>query len=228
MIADISRVIAQLSDPKLLRPVLLGLIASALVMAGLVAFFVWLLSDISVSSGGSWWEDILQWAVQIFGTFGAAAMAFLLFPAFALTIQSLFLDSVTDAVEDKHYPHLGRGREVPLIEGLIAAIKLTLIVIVVNVVLLPVYIILLPVAGAGLALYYAVNGYLVGREFFEVVGLRRQNAKDLRVTRRGNRFSVWLDGILLVLLFTIPIVNLAGPTLGTAYMVHRYHRVKAA
>jgi uncharacterized protein involved in cysteine biosynthesis len=44
--------------------------------------------------------------------------------------------------------------------------------------------------------------------------------------RRRNRITVWLDGVLLVLFFSIPVINLAGPTLGTAYMVHRYHRVK--
>lgn len=225
MIADISRVLAQLSDPKLLRPVLASLVLSALVMAALVAFSVWLLGGVNVG-GGSWWMDALDWAVQILGSFGAAILAFLLFPAFALMIQSVFLDSVTDAVEARHYPNLPRGRDVPVIEGLIASVKLTALVILVNLVLLPVYLILLPIGGAGAALYYAVNGYLVGREFFEVVGLRRRKAPELRTIRRSNRMTVWLDGVLLVLVFTIPVVNLAGPTLGTAYMVHRYHRLK--
>ena len=225
MIADISRVIAQLSDPKLLRPVLMGLIASGLVLALLVAFCIWLLSGITVGSG-SWFMDALDWVVQILGSFGAVILAFLLFPAFAITIQSLFLDSVTDAVEAKYYAHLPKGRDVPLVEGLLASVKLTLLVIVINLVLLPVYLILLPIAGAGAALYYAVNGYLVGREFFETVGLRRRKAKELRGIRRSNRFTVWVDGMLLVLVFTVPILNLAGPTLGTAFMVHRYHRLK--
>ena len=225
MIADIARVLGQLDDPKLLKPVLAGLVVSALVLAVLVAFSAWLLSGVSVG-GDSWWEQALDWAVQILGTFGAAILAFLMFPAFALIIQSFFLDSVTDAVEARHYTSLPKGRDVPMIESLFSSAKLTALVLLINLVLLPVYLILLPIAGAGAALYYAVNGYFVGREFFETVGLRRKKAKELRDVRRSNRFTVWIDGILLVLLFTIPIVNLAGPTLGTAYMVHRYHRMK--
>ena len=32
------------------------------------------------------------------------------------------------------------------------------------------------------------------------------------------------DGVLLTLLFTIPIVNFAGPIIASAYMTHRFHR----
>ena len=61
----------------------------------------------------------------------------------------------------------------------------------------------------------------------EVVGLRRRKLPELKAIRRRNRITVLLDGVLLVLFFTVPVLDLAGPTLGTAYMVHRYHRLKA-
>ncbi len=228
MIADIVRVVAQLSDPKLLRPVLLSLIASALVLAGLVALSAWLLTGVVPEGGTSWLARQLE-AVgfyEIAGTLLIAVVALLLFPAVSLTIQGMFLDSVTDAVEDQYYPHLARGRDVPIMEGLSAALRLTGMVLLVNVLLIPIYVILLLLPPTGFLLYLAVNGYLVGREYFEVVGLRRRSLPELKAIRRRNRFTVWVDGILLVLFFTVPILNLAGPTLGTAYMVHRYHRLK--
>ncbi len=229
MIADIARVIAQLNDPKLLRPVLLGLIASALVLAALIAGSIWVIGDIVPEGGQGWLARQLE-AIgfyEIAGGLMVTILAFLLFPAVSLTIQGLLLDSVTDAVEARYYPSLSPGRDVPIGEGLSAALRLVGLVLAVNLVLLPVYLILLLVPPTGFLLYLAVNGYLVGREYFEVVGLRRRSLPELKTIRRRNRIAVWLDGILLFLFFTIPLLNLAGPTLGTAYMVHRYHRLKS-
>ena len=226
MITDVIRVIGQLPEKRLLTPVLLGLVLSALVIAGLVGGAAWLLSGISVD-GDSWVEQALDaiGLLQIVGTLGVGLLALFLFPAFALTIQSFFLDGVADAVERKHYPQKLPARSVPLGEALQTSLTLTAIVIAVNLVLLPVYLLLMLVPPTGYLLYLAVNGYLVGREFYEVVGLRHEGARELKTNRRRNRVSVWLDGVLLVFIFTIPIVNLAGPTLGTAYFVHRYHRL---
>ena len=228
MIADITRVLSQLSDPKLLRPVLLGLVASALVLAVLVVGSIWVIGGIVPEGGDGWLARQLESVgfYEIAGTVLVAFLALLLFPAVALTIQGLFLDSVTDAVEAKYYPNLTPGRDVPISEGLSAALRLVGLVIGVNLLLLPVYLILLLLPPTGFILYVAVNGYLIGREYFEVVGLRRRTLPELKVIRRRNRIAVWLDGILLFLFFTIPVLNLAGPTLGTAYMVHRYHRLK--
>jgi CysZ protein len=227
MINDIARVLNQLPEPRLLRPVLWGLVLSAIVLAALVGGVFWVLNTF-VPEGQSWLGRQLD-AVgfyEIAGTVLVAWLALLLFPAVALTVQSVFLDSVTDAVEAKYYSHLPPAREVPIAVGIGSSIQLTLVVIAVNLLLLPVYLLLLLLPPTGLLLYYAVNGYLVGREYFEVVGLRRQTLKELKTLRRRNRTAVWLDGILLVLVFTVPLLNLAGPTLGTAYMVHRYHRLK--
>jgi len=163
--------------------------------------------------------------LEILGSFAIGWLALLLFPAVAITIQSLFLDSVAEAVEARHYPNLPPARNVPFWEELWAALKLTALVILINVALLPVYLILMLIPPAGLILYFVFNGYLVGREYFETVGIRRMTLPEIKVVRRRHRGMVWLDGALLVLLFTVPLLNLAGPTLGTAYMVHRFHRV---
>jgi CysZ protein len=227
MINDIARVLAQLSDNRLLRPVLLGLVASAIVLVALVGGSFWLLTEV-VPQGESWIARQLEWIgfYELLGTFAIAFLALLLFPAVALTVQAMFVDSVTDAVEAKHYPHLPPGRSVPLGEALSATLRLTALVVSVNVLLLPVYLLLLLLPPTGFILYLAVNGYLIGREYFEIVGLRRHQLPELKTMRRRNRITVWLDGVLPVLFFSIPVINLAGPTLGTAYMVHRYHRVK--
>ena len=101
------------------------------------------------------------------------------------------------------------------------------IVLVVIIVLLPVYGILLFFPPLFYILSLAVNGYLVGREYFEAVAWRylpRPEADRLRRRRRGD---VWLCGVLIVLLLTIPVVNFLVPIVATAFMVHVYKRLRA-
>jgi uncharacterized protein involved in cysteine biosynthesis len=227
MLTDIMRVLAQLDDKRLLRPVLLGLLASAAAMALLVAGAYWLLAGSIDTSGDGWIGRQLEalGLLEILGSFAIGWLALLLFPAVAITIQSLFLESVCEAVEARYYANAPPARNVPFMDELISAVKLTLAVILINLVLLPIYLILMFLPPAGLVLYFAVNGYLVGREYFETVGIRRLTLPEAKLTRRKHRGMIWLDGALLVLLFTVPVLNLAGPTLGTAYMVHRFHRI---
>ncbi len=227
MLTDIMRVLTQLDDKRLLRPVLLGLLASMVAMALLVAGASWLLAGSIDTSGQGWIGRQLEalGLLEILGSFAIGWLALLLFPAMAITIQSLFLDSVCKAVEARYYATAPPPRDVPFMDELIAAVKLTLVVIAVNLVLLPIYLILMFLPPTGLILYFAVNGYLVGREYFETVGIRRLTLPEAKLTRRKHRGMIWLDGALLVLLFTVPVLNLAGPTLGTAYMVHRFHRI---
>jgi CysZ protein len=222
MVTDILRVIGQLDDKRLLRPVLLGLLLSALVLAAVVAGSYWLLPT---ADGWIGRQLAAIGLLELIGSFAAGWLALLLFPAVALTVQSLFVDSVADAVEAKHYPNTPPARAVPIAESVLAAVKLAALVIGINLLLLPVYLILMLIPPTGLILYFAVNGYLVGREYFETVGLRRLTLPEAKLTRRQNRSVIWLDGILLMLFFSVPVLNLAGPTLGTAYMVHRFHRI---
>ena len=226
MIKDILRVVAQLSDKQLQRPVFLGLLMSVVVLALVVAGSYWLLSDMLPTIDG-WFGRQLDYLglLEIFGSLAVGFLALLLFPAIALAIQSIFVDNVADAVEAKYYPNAPPARNVPIVESLYATIKLVAIVLLVNFLLLPVYLGLLFIPPTGLVLYFAVNGYLIGREYFETVGIRRMRLSETKAMRREHRQMIWLDGVLLMLMFSVPILNLAGPTLGTAYMVHRFHRI---
>ena len=226
MVTDILRVIGQLDDKRLLRPVLFGLLVSAVVLCAVVAGSYWLLAD-NLPTADGWIGRQLAaiGLLELIGSFAVGWLALLLFPAVALTIQSLFVDGVADAVEARYYANTPPARPAPVAAGIWAALKLALLVIGINLLLLPVYLILMFIPPTGLILYFAVNGYLVGREYFETVGLRRLTLAEAKLTRRQNRIMIWVDGVLLMLFFTVPVLNLAGPTLGTAYMVHRFHRI---
>jgi CysZ protein len=74
--------------------------------------------------------------------------------------------------------------------------------------------------GIPVALFYGANGWLTGREYYEQVALRRRDPADVKAWRKANGGVLWLTGIAIVFLGTIPILNLIVPVLGVAAMVH--------
>ncbi len=146
------------------------------------------------------------------------AFVFLLFPVAALFV-GLFLEEIADAVEARHYPGDPRGKEASLSAGLLTGIRFFLVVLGLNILFLPAYF-LLP--GINILLFYALNGYLIGREYFELVALRHHSAAEMAQLRHKERRTVFLAGLIIAIPLSIPIVNLIGPLFGVAFMVHVY------
>ncbi len=78
----------------------------------------------------------------------------------------------------------------------------------------------------GAALYFIINGYLLGREYFELVATRRLDPRTADAMRRAHLGRVWLNGIVLALISTIPILNLLAPVISTAAMVHEFEALR--
>lgn len=148
-------------------------------------------------------------------------MAFLVGPITSL-IAGLFLDEIAGHVEALHYPADPPGRELPLGKTLVASLKFTGLVIVVNLVAL----MLLLVPGVNLVAFLAANGYLIGREYFELVAFRHMAPEEARALRAANRVRVFLAGLAIAALIAVPVVNLAAPLFATAFMVHLFKRIR--
>lgn len=73
--------------------------------------------------------------------------------------------------------------------------------------------------------FWGVNGFLLGREYFQMVALRRMSAPDAKALRKRAGGQVFLAGVLMAFVLTIPVVNLFVPVLATAMFTHLYHRV---
>ena len=58
-----------------------------------------------------------------------------------------------------------------------------------------------------------VNGYLLGREYFDMVALRHMSREAARKLREANKGYVWRPGALVAFLFTLPFVNIVAPVL---------------
>jgi CysZ protein len=74
-------------------------------------------------------------------------------------------------------------------------------------------------------LFWVVNGVLLGREYAQLVALRRSDAAGAAAFRKRHRPTIFAAGVLMAVPLTIPVVNLLVPILGAATFTHLYHRL---
>lgn len=232
MLSAYTKAIEQLPDRQFLKVVLLGIAGAVLAMAALWTGVKWSLNQVPWTElwliGGlfEWMGEYAADVGWISFVIGAGGLTWLLFPVAAVAVISLFLDTVCDAVEARHYPaRVGTGRAQPILEVIYGALKFLGITILANLIALPFYLVLLFAFGTGAFLFIFVNGYLVGREFFELVAVRRMPLRNATRLRRAYRWQLVLFGMLGVFLMMIPFVNLIAPILIAAAMVHYYEQL---
>lgn len=214
-----------LSDPRLWW-ILMKSAAVSLVLLSLLFSGVWW----GVAEGLGWmaghWPKYAGWLKYTEGWVGvltAIVVSFLLFPTVFGVVASFFQEAVADVVEAKYYPQLPPADGASLRASILAALRFFVIMAVVNLIALPFYLLLLWFAGSGLLLMLAVNGLLAGREYYEVVALRRLAPRDMDAARRRNRPAYFLTGVGIAALALVPVLNLLVPVFGIALMVHVFH-----
>jgi CysZ protein len=215
MIAAFQKAVSQLSDPALRR-----VIWRTLLLAVVAYVLVWGLSWFAISSFKyfdiPWLNDIITYL----GIFAVTILSLLLFPATFGMILSVFLEEIADIVEHRDYPALGPAAGIPIWVGLLSGLKFFLLLVAINIVLLPIYLVAMFFAGAGLVLAWVVNGWLIGNEYYEQVALRRRPPGEVKAWRKSNAGKLWLTGIAVAIMATVPFLNLLAPVLGCAMMVH--------
>jgi CysZ protein len=221
MIRAFELAVRQLGDPRLRGVIWWSLWLSLVLQVAIAALGIWLLRSFAHFET-RWINEAIVWFT---GT-GVVVLAFMLFPASFGIVISIFMEQIADIVEERHYPELGKARGISIWTGIWTGVVFLVAVVALNLVMLPFYILALFIAGLGAVLFYAVNGWLTGRMYYEQVALRRMSPAEVKAWRRANTGTLWLTGIVIVFLGTIPIVNLIVPVLGVAAMVHVAHTLK--
>ena len=114
----------------------------------------------------------------------------------------------------------------PLLSALAHGARFAALATALNLLLLPLYVALLFVPPLAPVAFLLVNGYLVGREYFDMVASRHLEPAAASALRKTYRGRVYGTGLVLAFLFTVPIVNLFAPMLGAAAMVHLFHGLR--
>jgi uncharacterized protein involved in cysteine biosynthesis len=218
MLAALIRAIEELFTPPLRRVVALSL---ALAVASFAALWIGIAILVHNTTLFGWWP--LDWLIDLFGALAILLLSWLLFPAVVTIVAGFFLDRVAAAVEARDYPGLDPPRGAPLSAIIAATFRLMLLTVILNLLALPLYL-LLP--GINFFVFLGLNGYLFGRTYFEVVALRRLDRGTAKAVRQRFAGRVFIGGLVITGLFSLPLVNLVAPVIATAFMVHVFESLR--
>lgn len=225
---DFRRAVGQMFDPAFRRVLLLGVLLALALLVGVYAAFLAVIQTFTPDTieiplvgpvGGL--DTLLSVGSAIFML---GLSVFLMMPV-ASAFTSLFLDDVAEAVEARHYPHLPPVPRIPFMDALIDSANFVGLLIAVNVLALILY----AFAGPFIpVVFWAVNGLLLGREYFTLVAMRRLGRQGAKAMRKRHWGTVWIAGTLMAAPLSIPILNLIIPVLGAATFTHLFHRLNRA
>lgn len=217
------KALGQMGDRRFRRVLWLGVLLTIALLVAAYAGFLWVLEawlgETVTLPGGyeiRWLDDLLTFS----SVFLMLALSVFLMVPVASAITSMFLDEVAQAVEDRHYPNLPPVLGVPFYDALKDTVNFLGVIIAANVVALVVYALFPP---AAVFIFWALNGFLLGREYFTLAAMRRIGRPAAKVLRRKHAGAIWLAGILMAMPLSIPLINLVIPILGAATFTHIFH-----
>ncbi len=214
LLKAVSATLRDLTAGLVTRDVLLGIGLSLATFVALLGAVGWLLTQTALVALP--WLDT---ALDVLAGAAALVLTVLLFPTVMASIIGLLAEAVAGAVERRRYPGLPPPRAVGLGESVLSALRFTAAAIFLNLLVLPLYL----VPGLNLVLFLAVNGPLVGREYFEMIAFRHLTPPQAKAFRRRHRGQVTLAGALIAIGLTVPVLNLLAPVLGLVLMTHLLH-----
>jgi len=220
--------LGQIADPRFRRVLWLGIALTVALLVAATSGFVWLIGtltadlfDVPWVGEITWLDDIVTWG-SFFLFLGLSV--FLMIPV-ASAITSMFLDQVAQAVEDRHYPGLPTPRSVPFGDAVIDTLNFLGVLIAANLLALILYVMFPP---AAIFIFWGLNGFFLGREYFTLAAMRRMPRAEAKQLRRAHTRTIWLAGTLMAVPLSIPLINLLIPILGAATFTHIFHRVTGA
>ncbi len=209
MLTAAGQAFQQLFTPAF-RAVLLKCVAFTIgLLAVLIIGIEWTFSHFVQWPG--WIEKTIEWL----GGLALVVGTIFLIPPVSSLIAGLYVDDIAAEVESTTYPQDPPGKPVATLPAIGLALKFFVVVLAVNI--LAVFLLLIP--GINLIAFYLGNGYLLGREYFELAAMRHMPPDEAKQLRRANRVTVLLCGLIIAAIASVPILNLITPLFATAFMV---------
>lgn len=224
--AAFGRALAQAGDARFLRVLLLGVGLTLALLVAVTALAVWAVGWVVPDAVTLPWIGEIGWVDTLASAGSVALMLVLsvvLMVPVAAAFTGIFLDQVADAVEARHYPALAEVPPVPVLDTLRDSAAFLGVLLVVNLLALVLYLFSGPFAPL---VFWAVNGFLLGREYFQLVAMRRLGRRGAIAARRRHAGTIWLAGTLMAVPLSIPVMNLVIPILGVATFTHIFHALE--
>lgn len=217
--------LGQMFDPRFRNVLLTGVALTVLLLVGISVVFVWLIGaligdavTIPLIGEVTWIDDAASWGSIVL----VLILSIFLMVPVASAITSMFLDTVAQAVEDEHYPKLGPADSIPIKDAIQDSVGFLGVLIGANILALVLYVFFSPAAPL---IFWALNGFLLGREYFTLAAIRRVGRKEAKLLRSRYSGTIWLAGFLMAVPLTLPLLNLFIPIIGAATFTHLFHRL---
>ena len=225
------KALTQMFSPPFRRVLLksagIALLLIVVIAIGLHRVLVWF-----TENGQAWMQDtfglttttpftVLSWILSIAAALGVIAGSIFLMPAVTGLMASFFADEIAEEVERRYYPGDPPGHALPLVPAVLQGIQTALLAVLVYLVAMP----SLLLAGFGAVIFFLATAFLLGREYFQLAAMRFRSPAEAKKLRKANQSTVFLAGMFLAAFVSIPILNLATPLFGTAFMVHLHKRL---
>jgi CysZ protein len=215
---------ARLAASQLLRPRFRSVMIKSVGLTILLFIGAWIGLEYLFSTfllpflGG--WPWVATAAVWLLGAGVFIGAGFLLGPVTAV-FAGIFLDEAAEHVEETWYGNEPPGKAVYLGQSLWLTVRFTLLVLFAN--LIALLLVLLP--GINVAIFFLVNGYLLGREYFMFAAMRFRPEVEAAQLRANYSGPIFMGGMIIAGFMAIPIVNLATPVFAAAMMVHLHKSI---
>jgi uncharacterized protein involved in cysteine biosynthesis len=231
MLDAAAQALAQMFSPPfravLMKSIGLGLILIVIVGIGLHHLLDWL-----AGAGEGFAENALgpsahgplavfSFILSIAAGLGIVVGSVFLMPAVTALVASFFVDDIALEVERSRYPGEPAGKPLPLLRAIIEGVRTALLAIAVYLVAVP----FLLFAGFGAIIFFFCTAYILGRAYFELAALRYRPVAEARALRKRHEGMVFVAGMFIAAFVSIPILNLATPLFGMAFMVHMHKRL---
>ena len=220
MIAALIKSIEGAYQPEILRIIFKAFLGS-LVLFSLLLSLTWYGLTLIKFFDVDWLEtllDSISWA-------GIVIVSWFLFPGTVIIVMGFFIEDLVREVEKSYYPNLEDNSKHPQGSFLWSGFKFGLFTLMVNLAALPIILIFLFLPPINIFVFTALNGYLLGREYFELIAGRRLRKDRIGDLWRRNRIQLIFSGIVITFLYSIPVINFFMPAIGAAFMVHTFYRI---
>ena len=164
--------------------------------------------------------------IEILTPLLAIVFLFVLGPPVAALFASLFLDRVAETIESRSYPAEAAAPGASSSTMVVSGVRLALLALVLNLGLLVVDAELIEAPPVAELITILANGWLLGREYFELAALRHMSRAAAGNLRKKHGGKIFVGGTMISLLSSVPVVNLIAPLFGAAFMVHLYKRLR--
>ena len=169
--------------------------------AAIIEFIVPLIPD------GAGWLAYVSSAGEFAAAIAAIVLAIALSPAVSMIVGGALFDFAAERVEKA----IGapKARAVPLSEGIVNGLRIAAPALLFNLIAIPLYFI--PVANA--VTFYALNGFLMGREYATITAARHMGYAQAVALRKRHGSAVFAVGLACsVIPFFAPLVGASAMT----------------